>query len=122
MEMDIQVASVHALLRDARLDLDELESARQLLAQQEQELPDTLGTCTEIAETVQGICTDVLGRDVSAIMIRCNNAVQGVAQAVAEYVQGDEQMVRDAQRLAASAPANYRPPRYGGSLSLRAVE
>lgn len=122
MEMDIQVASVQALLRDARFDLDELENARRVLAEQEQGLPDLLGTCTQIAEAARGICADVLGRDVSAIMIRCNNAVQGVAQAIAEYVQGDEQMVRNAQRLAASVPANYRPPRYGGSLNLRAVE
>ena len=122
MEMDIQMASVRAMLRDARLDLDDLEHARKLLAEQERGMQDTLGTCAEIAETVRGICTDVLGRDLTAIMVRCNNAVQGVAQAVTEYEHSDEQMVRDTQRLAASLPPSYRPPRYGGSLSRGPVE
>lgn len=121
MDMDIQVASVQALLRDARRDLDELENARKLLAEQNHGMQDALGVCAEIAEAAGRVCTDVLGRDITAIMIRCNNAVQGVAQAVAEYLQGDEQMVRDTQRLAASLPPNYRAPRYGGTLSMRPV-
>jgi hypothetical protein len=122
MEMDIQVAPVQALLRDTRRDLDELENTRTLLAAQERRMPETLGACTEIAEAAGVICRDVLGRDITAIMTRCNNAVEGVAGAVAEYLHGDEQMVRNVQRLAASVPTNYRPPRYGGALSMRPVE
>lgn len=122
MEMDIQVASVQALLRDTRLDLDELEKARRLLSEQDHALQDALGVCTGIAEAAGRVCAGVLGRDITAIMTRCNNAVQGVTQAVTEYLQGDEQMVRDTQRLAASLPPNYRTPRYGGPLDLRPVE
>ena len=121
MNMDIQVAPVQALLRDARLDLDELENARKLLAEQDYALQGALGTCAEIAEAAGRICTEVLGRDISAVMVRCNNAVQGVAQALAEYLQGDEQMVLDTQRLSASLPPNYRPPRYGGTRDMRPV-
>ena len=122
MEMDIQVALVRALLRDVRLDFDELESARKLLAAQDAGVQEALGTCTEIAEASGRIFRDILGRDLTAIMTRCNNAVEGVSQAVTEYIHGDEQMVRNVQRLAASAPTNYRPRRYGGALNMRPVE
>ena len=122
MEMDIQVAPVQAMLRDTRLDLDELEKARKLLAGQDHGMREALGVCTEITEAAGLVCRDVLGRDSTAIMTRCNNAVEGVARAVGEYLRGDEQMVRNVQHLAASVPANYRPPRYGGALSMRPVE
>lgn len=122
MEMDIQVAPVRALLGDVRLDLDELESARKRLAEQDAGVQEALGSCTEIAEASGRIFGDILGRDLTAVMTRCNNAVEGVAHAVAEYIKGDEQMVRNVQHLAASVPANYRPPRYGGVLNMRPVE
>lgn len=103
MEMDIQVAPVQSLLKDAASEFDELEAVRQKLDSQIEFLAETLEKCAEVAVAVTGVGTDILRPDQIAIMVRCNNAVMGVTRAVSEYQQGNEEMVMNAQRAAASS-------------------
>lgn len=120
MSMDIQVAPVRSLLHDAASEFDELEAVRKNLDSHIESLVAALEDCTAVANAVTHVGTETLGPDQSAIMVRCNNAVGGVDQAVYEYQQGDEEMVMNAQRAAASPPANTLrnlPARY-----TRAVE
>ncbi|MCC3302115.1 DUF6507 family protein [Arthrobacter sp. zg-Y895] len=107
MEIDIQVDQVRSLLADASREFDELEAARNTLEFQIEALVEALGKCAEVSAAVTRAGTEILWRDQSAIMVRCNNAVMGVGQAVTEYQRGDEEMamnVMNAQRAASSPP------------------
>lgn len=126
MGMDIHVSQVRSVLVDAAGDFDELEAVRVRLSQQEQALAQALAgeyqSCPEIVEAVTGIYADILEPDLSAILTRCNNAVEGVAAALDEYEKGNEQMMVNAQRAAASLPAGYEPSGDRNSYRPRPVE
>lgn len=122
MKTDIQVAPVRSLLFDAASEFEELEAVRIKLRAQKESLVETLGECAEIAAAVTRIGTEVLEADQTAIMVRCNNAVKGVDQAVDEYQRGDEEMVLNAQHAAASLPGNYQPARDWDNYRARAVQ
>ena len=122
MKTDIQVAPVRSLLFDAASDFDELEAVRTKLRSQKDALVEALGKCADIAAAVTRIGMEILEADQTAIMVRCNNAVKGVDQAVNEYQRGDETMVLNAQHAAASLPGSYRPARDWDNYHSRAVQ
>lgn len=112
MRVDIQVSEVRRLLSDIGADLEDLEESRTDLADAAVRLQEAVTGCAGLDTEVSRVHEDIFRADTTDIMIRCNNAVQGTAQAVSEYLAGDEEMFQNAQHAAASGEY-WTPPQHG---------
>ena len=103
MRIDIQVPEVQSLLGDTGADLEDLETERARLTDAASRLQEALTGCAGLDTGISRVHEDVFRSDVTDIMTRCNNAVQGTGHAVAAYLADDKEMVQNIQNAQSSA-------------------
>lgn len=113
---DIQVPGVLSLLRDAENLILECEPAKDSAQEALNALETALADCPELADAVDRLRFEVIANDMTDIMVRCNNAVEGTRESVQAYVDGDREMADLADKAASLAnpgAAGYRPGSHG---------
>lgn len=122
MTIDIHVAEVQSLLGDTGAELEDLETERTRLSEAASRLQEALTGCSGLDTGMSRVHEDVFRPDVTDIMIRCNNAIQGTAQAVSAYLAGDEEMVQNIQNAqSAAASGEYHTQTQYGVRHSQAV-
>ena len=97
---DIQVPGVLSLLRDAENLLGECEPAKDAAQEALNAIETALAHCPELADAVDHLRFEVVANDMTDIMVRCNNAVQGTRESVQAYSDGDLEMAGSARKAA----------------------
>jgi len=113
---DIQVPGVLSLLLDAENLILECEPAKDAAQEALNALETALADCPELADAVDRLRFEVIANDMTDIMVRCHNAVEGTRESVQAYVDGDREMAdlaRKAASLADPEAANYGSGAHG---------
>lgn len=104
-QWDIQEPGTRALLRDCEDTTAGCEPAKDSAQAALNALETALMPCPELADAVDRLRFDVLVNDMTDIMARCSNAVQGTRESVDAYAAGDREMADSARRAASIADA-----------------
>ncbi|MER1996032.1 MAG: DUF6507 family protein [Arthrobacter sp.] len=104
-QWDIQEPGTRALLRDCEDTAAGCEPAKDSAQAALNALETALMPCPELADAVDRLRFDVLVNDMTDIMARCSNAVQGTRESVDAYAAGDREMADSARRAASIADA-----------------
>ncbi|MCC3282625.1 DUF6507 family protein [Arthrobacter caoxuetaonis] len=114
---DIQVQGVRSLLHDCSGLVAECEPAKDAAQEALNALETALASCPEVADAVDRLRFDVLANDMTDILVRCNNAVQGTLESVNAYEAGDREMADNARKAAslAESSAAWNAPVPGGA-------
>lgn len=99
-QWDIQVQGVLSLLHDAENLILECEPAKDSAQEALNALETALADCPELADAVDRLRFEVISNDMTDIMVRCNNAVEGTRESVQAYVDGDRDMADTAGKAA----------------------
>jgi len=111
---DIQEQGARSLLRDCQDLAAECEPAKDAAQAALNELESALISCPDVADAVDRLRFDVIANDMTDIMVRCNNAIEGTRESVDAYAAGDLEMADSARKAASLAEAGY-PAASGGS-------
>lgn len=111
---DIQEQGTRSLLRDCQELVAECEPAKDAAQAALNELETALISCPEVADAVDRLRFDVIANDMTDILVRCNNAIEGTRESVDAYAAGDLEMA-DSARKAASLAQTRDPGAPGGS-------
>lgn len=106
-QWDIQEPGTRALLRDCEELAAECEPAKDSAQDALNGLETALIPCPELADAVDRLRFDVLINDMTDIMARCSNAVQGTLESVNAYAAGDQEMADSARRAASLAETEH---------------
>lgn len=104
---DIQEQGTRSLLRDCQDLLAECEPAKDSAQAALNELENALISCPEVAGAVDRLRFDVIANDMTDIMVRCNNAIEGTRESVDAYASGDLDMADSARKAASLAESRY---------------
>lgn len=110
---NIQDQGVRSLLRDCQDLAAGCETAKDAAQAAMNELETALSSCPEVADAVDRLRFDVIANDMTDIMVRCNNAIEGTRESVDAYASGDLEMA-DSARKAASLTESRNTGAPGG--------
>lgn len=100
---DIQEEGTRSLLRDCQDLVARCEPAKDAAQAALNALETALASCPELADAVDRLRFDVIANDMTDIMVRCNNAIQGTRESVDAYAAGDRDMAHSARNAASAA-------------------
>ncbi|MGO2005436.1 DUF6507 family protein [Arthrobacter rhombi] len=110
MTWKIDVPAVRKVLDTTDSSLSETEGAKDDVATALEAVEASLpGECADIVSALSALRRDTLVNDMTDIMTRGNNAVQGTGESVRAFQDADEDMRDRAQARAASIPVQGPP-------------
>lgn len=110
MTWKVDVPAVRKVLDTTDSSLSETESAKDDVSAALETVEASLsGECTDIVSALSALRRETLVNDMTDIMTRGNNAVQGTGESVRAFQDADNDMLNRAQTRAASIPVHGPP-------------